>query len=351
MAKKSALTPLEIEQHTRIGLVQASFSAPVAVDQGRSRFLHGPALTRADNGDWLLAYQDGDDDPGRGSVIRLQRSVDGGQRWQDEGVIFDETQAGYGARNPAFGQTFEGRLILVVQRVGLKKLGDVKGENIMGSALLISEDNGQHFEHRGMVDPKRRRGHQGCSTHLVYWRLQLLMPAFHPKGLVLYISQDDGETWPERIPIAPRELFEETPYYPTLATRPDHSLLMVGHLNQAVQNFWRTSVDEGRTWSEVGFYQDLALRHPVLGYAGETLVCLGRNMDAWKPAIAFSADNGGSWSPSYDLFPGLGAGGGYTALWPTGKPGELMIAASTAGSEAGAQDIYVTRLSAVSIER
>jgi len=81
---------------------------PFEIDVGRGRFLHGPCVTRCQDGDYIVAYQDGLDDPGRESVIRQRRSMDGGTTWVDEGIVYDESTDGFGARNPAFGQTPSG---------------------------------------------------------------------------------------------------------------------------------------------------------------------------------------------------------------------------------------------------
>ncbi|MFH1742429.1 MAG: sialidase family protein [bacterium] len=312
---------------------------PYAIDAGSGQFLHGPCVTRCANGDWIVAYQDALDDPGRESVIRQRRSTDGGIRWVDEGIVYDERKEGFGARNPAFGQTPSGKILMIVQRVGLRRLGLVRGENIMGSVALVSSDNGKTYHSKGVIDKKIRQGHQGCSTHLVYHNGELLMPAFHPKGLVLYISSDEGETWQERIVVAPREEFNETPAYPTVIPRPDGSLLFLAHLNRAVRCFRRISADGGRTWGEIQLCKDIQLRHPVLGYVGNTMICAGRNMNVWKPALCVSPDHGETWSEMIDLLPERPSGGGYTALWPTENKNKVLIVTSTSGSTPAAQDI------------
>ncbi len=319
--------------------VSFALDGPYAIDVGRSKFLHGPCVTRCANGDWITAYQDGLDDPGRGSVIRQKRSTDEGKTWIDEGIIFDECQDGFGARNPAFGQTGNGTIIMIVQRVGLRQLGQVSGENIMGSKMLMSSDHGKTYNCLGLVDPNSRRGHQGCSTHLVYHQGKFMMPAFHPTGLVLYISHDEGKTWPERIMLAPRDEFDEMPTYPTLASRSDGSLLFVAHLNKAVRCFRRISADQGQSWSPIEYYDDMPLRHPVLGYAGKTMICVGRNMDVWKPALCVSPDEGETWSDMIDLLPEHGPGGGYTALWPAENPDRMFITVSAEGKSFDSQDI------------
>lgn len=318
---------------------QYELEGPFNIDVGRNRFLHGPCVTRCTNGDWITAYQDSLDDPGRQSVIRQKRSQDGGHSWLDEGIIHNECDDGFGARNPALGQTPSGKIIMVIQRVGLKRLGDVRGENIMGSRQLESVDNGQHYQDRGIIDQTIRRGHQGCSTHLVYHNGKMFMPAFHPKGLVVYISENQGGSWDKRIVVAPRDAFNETPYYPTLTVRSDGSLLFVHHLNQAVRCAYRISHDEGETWSPIEYYNDLRLRHPVLSYLGDTLICVGRNMDWWKPALCVSPDEGQTWSDPIDLLPERDAGGGYTALWPDEENARIMVVVSTSGKQLAYQDI------------
>jgi len=330
--------------------IRYQVEGPYAVDGGRSRFLHGPCVIQCLRGDWIVAYQDALDDPGRESVIRQRRSTDGGVTWTDEGIIYEETRQGFGARNPAFGQTPEGKILMVIQRVGLRRLGVVRGENIMGSKLLISRDCGHTYENRGSIDRFSRRGHQGCSTHIVYHHGKLLMPAYHPQGLALYISADEGETWPERIVLVKPGEVPERPTYPTVAARPDGSLLMIGHLNKAVRCFGRISLDDGRTWGPLLFFQDLTLRHPVLGYVGETMICVGRNMKSWKPALCVSPDHGRTWSDLIDLAPDRSYGGGYTAPWPSREPGRVFVAFSTDGARPFTQDILGLFLSKITIQ-
>ena len=299
--------------------IHYKIDGPYPVDAGQDRFLHGPCLTRCRNGDWLCAYQDSSDDPGRNSFIRQKRSCDGGLAWLDEGIIYDEENKGFGCRNPAFGQTPDGKIIMIVQRIGLRRLGIIRGENIMGSCMLISGDSGKTYTYKGLADPQYRQGNQGCSTHLVYHQGKLYMPAFHTSGLVLYISSDDGETWPHRIMVAPKKSLPERPAYPTLVARPDGTLLFIAHLNRAIRCFGRISSDNGFTWGDIFYYDDLQLRHPVLQYLNRNLLCIGRNMEYWKPAFCVSPDDGKTWSDPIDPFPERGQGGGYTAVWPSGK--------------------------------
>ena len=311
----------------------------VPIDAGRARFLHGPAVVRCTNGDWLAAYQDAHDDPGRNSIVRQKRSRDGGRSWEDEGIVYDEDARGFGARNPAFGLARDGAILMAVQRVGLKRLGHVRGENIVGSVSLVSQDHGKTYQSQGLIDSGTRFGHQGCSTHIVERDGLHTMAAFHHKGLAIYTSHDDGRTWPERTVAVSEDEMPESPRYPTIVFRPDGSLLLLGHLNRSVRCFRRVSDDLGKTWGPVEICPDVDLRHPVLLYAGETLLCLGRMMDVWKTGLSVSGDHGETWSDAIDIAPERGPGGGYTALWPTRKPGEVFAAFSADGEPGEAQDI------------
>ncbi|MBD3266419.1 hypothetical protein GF373_07090 [bacterium] len=331
-------------------LIDYNITTEKHVDVGRARFLHGPCLLQCHNGDWLCAYQDGRDDPGHGSFIRQKRSTDGGETWLDEGNIHDETETGIGCRNPAFGQTPDGKILMVVQRVGLRDLGKVQGENITDSILLISEDQGKTYINKGRVDKNHEKGSQGCSTHLVYHNGKFFMPCFHPKGLVLYISKDEGETWPQRIMMASKQELKVTPTYPTLVVRPDGSFLLIAHLNLQVRCFGRISRDEGQTWGDIFMYDDLPLRHGVLQYSDpDTLLCVGRQMEWWKPAFCVSPDHGESWCEPIDLLPQRGMGGGYTAVWPLQTGNGVFIAASTDGESLAAQDIVALKLEQITI--
>ncbi len=93
----------------------------------------------------------------------------------------------------------------------------------------------------------------------------------------------------------------------------------------------RYSLDGGTTWSDLKFYDDLQRLHPVLAYAGEVMICAGRDMREWRPAFSVSPDDGETWSDRIPLLPERSSGGGYTAIGYSQKPGRVLIVTSTSG--------------------
>jgi hypothetical protein len=112
----------------------------IAVDP--ERFFHGPAAVVAPNGDWLVAYQDSLDDPGHDSYISQVRSRDSGKTWMSDGIVYDERAKHIGARNPAFGLTADGQIVMVIQRVDLLSENP---EGLQNSIYLVSTDNGENL--------------------------------------------------------------------------------------------------------------------------------------------------------------------------------------------------------------
>ena len=56
-------------------------------------------------------------------------------------------------------------------------------------------------------------------------------------------------------------------------------------------------------------------------------------------ALCMSPDHGDTWSEPFDLLPDRGAGGGYTALWPTEQRERVLVVTSTSGVSPASQDI------------
>ncbi|HYA21710.1 MAG TPA: sialidase family protein [Thermoproteota archaeon] len=299
-------------------MVSASFNLGprVMVDNKPERFLHGPAVVVAPNGDWLVAYQDGLDDPGRDSFVNQMRSHDQGRTWTRDGIIYDERDKRVGSRNPAFGLTAKGKITLVVQRASPdEKLPHP--ESLLNSTYCLSLDNGKSYAYMGYVDPLRPRGHFGSSSHILLRDGLLYMVAYSLDGIVLYVSEDDASSWHRRSIVFQPSEFQEDPFYPTIVFRPDGSLLCQCHLDRAMENYQKVSEDNGSTWSE-SKPANIRLRHPVLAYLGDILIAVGRLMPVrLRTGFYMSADDGMTWAGPFDLAPDLpNGGGGYTAVIP-----------------------------------
>ena len=272
----------------------------------------------APNGDWLVAYQDSLDDPGRDSFINQMRSRDQGRSWRQDSIAYDERDKRVGSRNPAFGLTADGKIILVIQRASPdEKLPHP--ESLLNSTYCISSDNGKGYEYMGYVDPIRPRGHFGSSSHILLRDGLLYMIAYSLDGIILYVSEDNASSWRRRSLVFQPSEFHEDPCYPTVVFRPDGSLLCQCHLDRAMENYQKVSKDNGFTWSESKL-ANIRLRHPVLAYVGGALVAVGRLMPVrLRTGFHLSADDGEAWTGPFDLAPDLpNGGGGYTAVMPFG---------------------------------
>ena len=157
---------------TWVPLYKLSAKQDVSVDP--DRYFHGPALTVAPNGDWLLSHQDSANHVGHDSVIRQVRSTDQGKTWTLDGTVYDGRQQDRLGRNPTYGVTADGLVILVVQvcqsalsHGPWQDRGGYYGDNIEGSVWLTSKDNGKTYQERGWVNQVSRIRHTGTTGHIL----------------------------------------------------------------------------------------------------------------------------------------------------------------------------------------
>lgn len=334
-----------------------------------SRLFHGPAAVVLHNGDWLVANQDSTDHSGRDGVISQARSVDNGKTWNRDGIVYDGRKDGYFGRNPAYGMTPDGLLVLVVQRWKPLAPGEKyiigKEEGIVGSVYLISRDNGKSYESHGMVDPQKPLRHQGTTSNIYWYDGRLYMPAISigvlPRGAALYTTEDPRKGWRfdgwifrfDQLP--PSKLGYA---YPTLIRRSDGSLLaQIVSGDRNARNFQSISRDMGKTWSPPRELKDLRLGwNTDLDYGAGVLVVHGRAQDANSYAVYFSPDEGESWGCPIVLDRyGFRGWGGYGASLRT-PDGNLFVFFSTdagprTGKDGGKPDIRGVLLSDVEIRR
>ena len=355
-------------------------SAKIDVAINPDRLYHGPAAVVAPNGDWLVCFQDSADHGGTDGVISQVRSRDEGRSWQVDGVMHDQRADRFFSRNPAYGVTADGRIVMVVQRWRPLPEGEefVLGQSvaIQPSAYLISKDNGHTYQYRGVVDTEVPLRHQGTTSAIVRHQGRLWMAAVSnnapPRGICLYSTEDPVKGWQFGGWIFPHNLLPSPVFvsYGSLAFRSDGSLLA-----QCVHygnNFQRISRDEGRSWSPVRVLKNLGTyKNPDLAYTGDVLVAHGvatpgtgekqRDQANWNASagaavVYFSPDEGLSWGRPVILNRyGWRGGGGYSASLPT-KSGGLFIVFSTdsgprTGKQGGKPDIRGIHLTDVEIRR
>ncbi len=143
--------------------VTYDLSAQINVASNPERLHHAPAVIEAPNGDWLVAFQDSrgntrfGDHVGTDAVISQVRSSDQGKTWKSDGIVVDQRKNGCLARNPAYGVSAEGVVVLVVQCTHLFDMTKQiigREEGIDGSVYVVSHNNGKTYESRGLVDPE-----------------------------------------------------------------------------------------------------------------------------------------------------------------------------------------------------
>ena len=343
--------------------VTYELSAKSDVSINPKRLFHGPAALVAPNGDWLVCYQDSKTHAGQDSVISQVRSRNEGRTWKPEGIVFDQRSQKYYGRNPAYGVTSDGLIVLVVQRWRPPPSNvkfPLKAQRIHGSVYLISEDNGKTYSNQGLVDPEVPLRHQGTTDVILHHQNTLMMTAMSvnepPTGITLYTTQDPRKGWQfagwifraDQLPV--KEV-----YYGSMVRRGDGSLL--AQCVYFTRNFQSVSDDNGKTWSTPRELKDLRIRNnPDLDYAGDVLVVHGRGAGHNSMVVYFSPDEGRTWGRRIVLdYHGFRGGGGYSASLRT-KKGDLFIVFSTdAGPNTaiidGFPDIRGVLLSDVGIRR
>ncbi len=280
-------------------------------------YFHCPTTIVAANGDLLVASGQGRVH-GVGNIVQA-RSTDGGESWNYEGVIYD-----HGKRNPsesAYGTTFarapDGRLVLLVQTTNPELILEAEAKNLVlggeqfaGCVYLISDDHGKTYEYKGYIDPETPHYVEGSTSNILTRNgtIYLVSPSFYA-GVLLYTSEDNGETWQRRSavfpsPVAPREwepdVYTAVMRYPTFTFLPDGSIYVLGlaYLPDGEEkNYSRVSVDGGKSWGPVRLVEGISVRCPVLHWVGDTLVLHGRYTPDQDMIMHTSIDQGVTWSP------------------------------------------------------
>ena len=222
-------------------------------------------------------------------------------------------------KNPDIIELPTGRLMLVYSDT--EKHFSTEDQYLI---ILVSDDRGKTWRKHAVVDSHdMRKGEE----RLVTPRLSLLKDGrlvvlidqddfghFHedqPPGIMCYWSSDNGDTWTK-----PQKLTVKGFEPDRVLDLPDGTLGFAAHLmrggTQEFADVLHTSSDGGKTWSERATiahdgYHRFCEGAIVILDGGKELACVMReNHSAGLPSlVAFSKDNGRTWSKSQYLPFGL----------------------------------------------
>ena len=275
-----------------------------------------PVLALAPNGDAVAALRGGAGHIGRAGRMEAVRSTDGGLTWTNPNLLADSEDDD---RNPAFGVSSQGTLILLYHRQhnydadgnyqGGVRISDRKPVALMATR---SFDNGLIWE-----DPYPL-SIEALPTGSPYGKIvsldvgTLLVPIYNSLAWAdeqsdqrfdtsyLVRSEDDGLTWGSVSQIAPH--MNET----ALIVLPDGDLLAVLRDDTAQGLHSTRSQDGGLTWSPTTQITQ-ARQHPadlVHLSNGDILLTYGNRNPPHRIEGRISRDGGRSWLDSLLTFSG-----------------------------------------------
>ena len=308
-------------------------SSKIDVNVNFKRYFHGPAMIVTPEGHWLLAHQDSATHSGHDGYITQMRSTDQGKTWASDGIVYDgRTQRRFG-RNPLYGVTDAGVIVLLVQTFtpDRKRLpGDPsRAWNTAGTAWLTSSDDGKTYTPHGRVSkvPRARLTH-AYGRRMLNLNGQLLMvsrqssPKLAECGIWLYALDDPAKGWQRGPCIFTFKKKNEEIVYPALVYRPDVGLSTYAKSNDGMLR--RISRDMGKTWGPVAKVNGLIVRNNAeMGYAGDVLFCHARGWDICSVVLYFSPNHGVHWGHPIVLerYGPRSSDGAYSASVPYGKDG------------------------------
>ena len=219
-------------------------------------------------------------------------------------------------KNPDVVELSTGRLMLVYSDTEVHF--SMEDQHLI---ILVSDDQGRTWRKHAEVDSHdMRKGEERLVTprlsRLKDGRLAVLIDQddwghFHedqPSGIMIYWSSDEGNTWTKAETLTTVKGFEPD----RILDLPDGSLGFAAQVMRgASQEFAEVlyvSTDKGKTWQERGtIAHDGFFRYceggVVILDGGKELACVLReNHSAGNPSfVAFSKDNGKTWSPTQML--------------------------------------------------
>jgi hypothetical protein len=297
------------------------------------RYFHCPALIQAPNGDWLTAFQDALNHPGKDGYTSQARSIDGGKTWTYDGIVADERLAGISAMSPQYGITEDGQVILVVGRRSKEALDYNNPEAFLNATYYLSRDNGRTYKCEGFLDPSRPRGYFVGTSAIRRRGKTLYCPGLCLEGLALYVSDNNARTWTRRSLMAETCDTEADMFYPTILFRPDGTMICQGEMDKDMSNWMATSPDDGRTWSKMRRLDKVRGFHPDMAYLNGVLVTFARDNFHFRVLMYFSPDHGETWSDPVEI-ERTPEQGGYVVVMPT-KDKSLLIVFSSSWPGAG----------------
>ncbi len=320
-------------------------SAKIDLAVSPKRYYHGPTLVVAANGDWLLAFQDSTSNSGHDGVVTQMRSSDQGKTWRRDGIVFDQRNQGRFGRNPLYGLTDDGVIVLIVNLFMPERKplpGDPHRAMTVDSVWLSSTDNGKTYRDHGRVLREPRiRFTQATGTRLVTLNNKLLVagrqhsPRLEECGIWLYVLNDLQKGWQRGPLLFPFKDKNAEIIYPALVYHKDVGLRAyvvtndkTGRLGEVRE---RISKDGGQTWSEIATVPSLRVaNNPEMTYAGDVLLCTARGQDRASVVLYFSPDHGRHWGHPIvlDRYGPRSPDGAYTGSVPHGKDGVFIAFAS-----------------------
>ena len=312
----------------------------------------GNCLTECVNGDIVSFYSNvsGEIHQGHGVAgwSEYRRSQDGGETWS-EPVVLDYSKRAwegddvYSALVFAVTTAPNGTLIAFVSR-----FASARWVKKLPPACLLSRDNGETWSEPHPLDPDSNVEDVSLTFDAVFTHDDQVFAAFMGGSATfcdgphsMYVSADGGESF-ERRSILP---FDRQNYYVTAGVLDSGDIIAYSYPYSADGDIdeynipYVTSVDEGRTWSEVKTTQFArAIRNPQLSRKIGSLYFLhgrtGNHSRDPRHLVLYASQDGIHWDEGRILHRrGPGRGDAYSANEVMGKydpsvPNRLLIQSS-----------------------
>ncbi|MBC7328421.1 exo-alpha-sialidase [bacterium] len=263
-----------------------------------------PVLIKLKNGELCAVVRGGAPHIGEGGRLDLIKSSDGGRTWSEPRTIANIPPD---SRNPAFGQSKKGTLILAFAVTGPYENGQFTLKSQEYTVWITrSFDNGETWEkpYRIELSPLQYASPYGKIVQLEDGTLLMNIYAWfiaepgeslppERQGVFSYVlrSRDDGKTWGEPTLIARH--FDETTLLPLGKNR-----VLAIMRGEKSDGLWQSiSQDGGLNWSEPRRITE-GPRLPadaILLKSGAILLTYGRRLPPYGVEGMLSYDGGMSW--------------------------------------------------------
>jgi hypothetical protein len=238
-----------------------------------SRHNHGNSMVKADNGDFLLFYQNTTTHNSGDGDLRYARSTDNGKTWTIEGVVFDES-----AENDS-----------VIPFAGVAPNGDVIAGSRMfaggvhqGLKYAISSDDGATWGTPLWMNPSDPDRVQYISSKIRTKGSIMYAPVYNDSpstNFELWTSSDNGVTWAFNSTVYTTGDTGDDPNYASIYWLDNGTMIYLMHQNTNLSNLMRMSKDDGETWSTLQWVSvsKNSTRDPDIDRLGELYVMHGRD--------------------------------------------------------------------------